>query len=42
MERRFHNPYKHWLSGLAIELTAIAGFAVALALLAVLVVWLAG
>lgn len=42
MERRFHSPYKHWVSGLAIELAVIAGFAVALALVAVFVVWLVG
>lgn len=42
MERRFQSPYRHWVSGLIIEVAVLAGFTIALALLAAAVSWLAG
>jgi hypothetical protein len=42
MERRFHSPYKRWVAGLITEVSVLIGFVVVMALVAVLVVWLAG
>lgn len=42
MERRFHNPYRHWLSGLGFEIAVFLGFLVAASTLAVLVAWVFG
>lgn len=41
MEIRFHNPYRHWVRGLLVELGFIAGFIIAAALLGLLAAWIA-
>jgi hypothetical protein len=41
METRFHNPYRHWVIGLAFEVAFIAGFIAVTALLALGAAWLA-
>lgn len=37
MERRFLNPYRRWVAGLAVEIVAFAAFVAALLLLAGLI-----
>lgn len=34
MERRFHSPYRHWLTGLLVELVTFAAFLVVTSLIA--------
>jgi hypothetical protein len=41
LEIRFHNPYRHWVRGLLVELGFIAGFIAVAALLALLAAWAA-
>jgi hypothetical protein len=42
MERRFHSPYRHWLSGFGFELLVFAGTVVVLSLAALLTAWIFG
>lgn len=42
MERRFHNPYRHWLSGLAYEVAVFLGFLAVVSAVALLVAWVFG
>lgn len=42
MERRFHSPYRHWMSGFAFELAVFVGFVAAVAAVALLFAWIAG
>lgn len=42
MERRYQNPYRHWLSGFAFEIASFLGFMMLLSLVAILTSWLAG
>lgn len=42
MERRYHSPYKHWVTGLFTELGVLSGFVAFLILLAFVVYWVFG
>lgn len=42
MERRFHNPYRHWLSGLAFEVAVFLGFIVTMSVAALAAAWIFG
>ena len=42
MERRYHSPYKHWVTGLLTELGVLSGFVVFLIGLAFVIHWILG
>ena len=42
MERRYHNPYRHWLSGLLFEIAVFLGFLGVAAIVALLAAWVVG
>lgn len=42
MERRFHNPYRHWVSGFAFELAVFLGFVAVASGIALLFAWIFG
>lgn len=42
MERRYHSPYRHWVSGFLFEVALFIGYLLALAAMAIVVIRLAG
>ena len=42
MERRYHSPYKHWVTGLLTELGVLSSFVALLIVLAIVVHWIFG
>lgn len=42
MERRFHSPYKHWVTGFFAELGVLVAFVVVLIVIALATAWLIG
>lgn len=40
MERRFHSPYAHWISGFAYEAALFAGFIGVLVAVSLLAMWI--
>lgn len=42
MERRFHNPYRHWLSGFIFEVAVFSAFTAIMILTAAGAAWIFG
>lgn len=42
MERRYHNPYRHWFAGLVFEVAVFLGFVAVAILVALASAWVFG
>jgi hypothetical protein len=42
VERRFHSPYRRWISGFAFEIALFVGFSIVLMAFALVAAWMRG